>query len=141
MGCDIHAFVEVKVNDTWHTYAKPRIKRRYDLFEKMAGVRGDVENAMVAPRGLPQDVALVTKIEADSWGEDGHTYSWLSCREVADLIGWMDRKMKKLCPDEWYSFEHMELGYIGGNGWDSFVAGSQSYPRFDDVRLVFWFDN
>lgn len=73
MGCDIHAHIEVMINERWHHYSVPRIKRRYALFEKIAGVRGDVCNAIVPPRGIPHDLSTITEICYDREQPDSHT--------------------------------------------------------------------
>lgn len=48
MGCDIHLHQEVKINGEWHHYRLAEMPRNYEVFEKMAGVRGDVKNAIAA---------------------------------------------------------------------------------------------
>lgn len=46
--------------DIWHV----PIARSYKLFEEMAGVRGNVENAVVRPKGMPKDACEVLQREA-----------------------------------------------------------------------------
>jgi len=42
MSCSIHLHIEVKVDGTWEHYGEPSINSNYQLFEKLAGVRGEV---------------------------------------------------------------------------------------------------
>ncbi|KKK61066.1 hypothetical protein LCGC14_3018060, partial [marine sediment metagenome] len=91
MGCDIHAHIEIKVGGEWHHYSQPMVDRDYRLFTRMAGVRKSDVEPISAPRGLPQDITFTTRFDAEQhWGEDGHSHSWLSCKELAALVEWYD---------------------------------------------------
>ena len=141
MGCDIHLHSEVKINGEWHHYSHPRIERWYDLFARMADVRNDPERdikPISQPRGLPDDATFMTRFDYEY--EHGHSASWLSGKEVADLGTWAEERYKTRNKD-WFSFDHHVIGYVFGNGWD--VKGNRgSYPDgVEDVRIVFWFDN
>ena len=85
MGCDCTAHFEVKIDNKWEHYSVPNIHRNYLLFEKMAGVRGSVENALAPPKGLPDDISNITRIDSEQWGIDGHHHSWLSGEEFNKL--------------------------------------------------------
>jgi len=149
MGCDIHAHAEIKVNGVWQHYNHPRIGRDYELFTRMAGVR-QVESVtpISPPRGLPRNLSFTTKLDRKNDGVDGHSDSWLSSEEVAELCEWMEARAKK-CEPKGYYYAEKELGYIFGNGWDfkkyKREDGEKGYagqPReLEDARLVFWFDN
>lgn len=127
MGCDIHPHVEVKIKGVWHHYSNPPIQRWYKLFERICGVRGDLKNAIAPPRGLPENLSVVTKVCYDI--EDHHTPTWLTAQELDDLIRWADREDKNAL------FQHKEFGYLCGN---MFVERD---PAFEDVRFICWFDN
>lgn len=122
MGCDIHAFTEIKIAGTWHTYTGVEMDRNYDLFAKMADVRNyDGITPISKPRGLPEDVAAVTGVASRHYGNDGHSHSWLSHAEVCGL----EKEFRPL------------FGYLFGNYWSD-----RTLPKeVEDVRLVFWFDN
>lgn len=140
MGCDIHLHIEIKIDGRWHHYAAPGIERNYALFEKLAGVRGEVENAIVAPRGLPCDATELTKLDASYWEEDGHTTSWLGMAEIAKLNNWLRTRGAWLK----YDLEHAILRtYLGGSsftGWKDYPEDPNVYGT-EDVRFIFWFDN
>lgn len=137
MGCDIHLHIEVKINGVWHHYGAPNVARDYKLFERIAGVRGKVEKAISAPRGMPSDATVLTQFDNERGGCDWHSHSWLGAREIALLEDWLFENVKRS------DLEHYILhSYLFGN---SFAAVHQ-YPTrrekgVEDVRFVFWFDN
>lgn len=138
MGTDVHAHFEIKVDGKWLHYSQPRVEQDYLLFEKMAGVRGNVENAIVPPRGLPGDISETTRLEAKWWGMDGHNHSWLSSREFKELHEFHTDQQEnspswRVNPEQWF--------YLHGNCWEDFHDYPESYPKeIQDFRLVFWFD-
>lgn len=126
MGCDIHGWIEKKVDNKWVAVSELKDRNRnYGLFADLAGVRGDGPDA----KGLPSDVSETVKYWVDKWGPDAHDHSWLPLDEAYRIF----RKH-------------------GGNGyylWD--MCGLDIYPycptckqptpHGDIYRLVFWFDN
>ena len=132
MGCDIHLHTEVKVDGVWHSYGQPRLERSYRLFEKMAGVRGLVENAISPPKGLPDDISVVVRLHVDDCEGSSHSHSWLGPEEIKELSVWL-RETNVHWP--YNDLEHGWIGYLFSNSWHRFP------DVFEDVRLVFWFDN
>lgn len=67
-------------------------ERRYDLFAILADVRngrgfagrdfGYRLRPIAKPRGLPDDTSQEVRDEADRWGDDGHSHSWLTLAEL-----------------------------------------------------------
>ena len=137
MGCDIHAYAEIKLEGLWYCYSKLIITRDYQLFSRMAGVRDDPRDSfgpISPPRGLPRNPSTVVIFENETTGSDGHDHSWLTCKEVADLEEWNQAFRRR---NDWEKI----FGYICGNGWD-LAEYPEEYPkRLSDARLVFWFDN
>jgi hypothetical protein len=133
MGCDIHLHIEVKIGDQWHHYGTPSIDRDYNLFEKMAGVRGAVDAAISPPKGLPKDCTFLTMLDHSKMAFDAHSASWLGVREIDALEEW----------HEGISLEYDVLHtYLFGNSF----TGWKHWPEknshcIQDVRFVFWFDN
>lgn len=134
MGCDIHAFVEVKKNGKWHTYSEADLDRDYGLFAKMADVRNysdwDIK-PISKPRGLPEDTAEITKFESDNWDSDGHSHSWLSKEEIQEILEWA-KEQKAVDTDYAYNLRR-KFGYK--------LTDLEDYDQYEDSRLVFWFDN
>lgn len=96
MGCDIHIFLERKNNENhWvdsMIYENDEFDgfeslsyypRNYTLFATLAGVRGD--NPIANPRGIPEDCSLEYKKMCDDWGDDGHSHSYFTLRELLDI--------------------------------------------------------
>lgn len=140
MGCDIHFFTEVKLDGKWHQYAAPNVSRWYGLFEKMAGVRGDVENAIVPPKGIPADASELVMKSYDYWDSDAHTPSWLNAAEINALEEWLYAYHKENRPEEYFYPEKI-WGYVNGNGYGGYHKYPDQKNLFEDVRFVFWFDN
>lgn len=128
MGCDIHTFTEVKIDGKWYTADQPDVSRWYTLFGKMAGVRDGIIEPISQPKGLPEDISVVARVEADYWGTDGHSHSWLSFDEVDKLFEWLGVEQKQQ--------PYKTFGYATPDAFDKSLT-----PHYEDARLVFWFDN
>lgn len=105
MGCDIHGYAELIHNGKWvcaslfgidlfcdeDCGSKLRLidvtgERDYQSFAQLCGVR-DITGRCTPisyPRGLPLDISDEIKHEADSWGSDGHSHSYVSLKEIID---------------------------------------------------------
>jgi hypothetical protein len=139
MGCDIHLYVEVEVDGKWHTYNHPNVKRNYELFAKMAGVRNYAEiEPIVAPRGFPTDASLVCRLDYENWGIDAHTASYLNEKEIDQLVSWCK---EQVWGTKFFWFEY-QFGFLFGNSLYHLTEYKDDYPAsIQAVRLVFWFDN
>ena len=109
MGCDIHMYCEIKKEidgtEKWYCADKFYLNeyygedeyepqyyvdsiysgRNYSLFGVLADVRNyDGNVPMDEPRGLPDDVSETIKEASDRWGDDGHSHSWFTARELFD---------------------------------------------------------
>lgn len=138
MGCDIHAHIEIKVNGEWKHYHAPDFERDYAMFDRMAGVRGDGENMIVAPKGLPDDLSVITQICREDWGADAHTESWFNVRELKVFEDYLQEDQ-----DIYYSSKISHIyGWLFGNRYGGLAEYRHEYPpEIEDVRMVFWFDN
>ena len=139
MGCDIHAHIEVKIKGKWCYYNELDIDRNYQLFEKMAGVRGELRNAIDKPRGLPECINLMTKFKSDYWDSDGHSHSWLNSKELAELDKWTKEQMMT-------ETRQPVFGYLFGNSFNDWFKYPDDLERIrsfglEDFRIIFWFDN
>ena len=125
MGCDIHSYVEklergiwIKVSNIfprtkWEkSYFKSNVSdhpfnwRSYGIFGFLADVRNYSHSPVIsASRGLPMDVSSEIKLEADDWGCDGHSFSFLMLDELLnfdyDQIFWDRRITKQVKPNFW----------------------------------------
>lgn len=104
MGCDIHDFIEVRPKggcDRWNTVADHVIGRCYATFAILGNVRNEwgLESTS-SDRGFPDDAGDPVCAEAWRYGQDGHSHSWVSLKELIELDpgqtvtcrGFVDRK-------------------------------------------------
>lgn len=142
MGCDIHCHVEIKIDGKWEHYNMPRVGRNYRLFALLADVRNYDGIEPISPvKGIPGDLSLLTRLDAEYWGTDGHSHSWLSVEEMKRLDL---RKEEALHPGMTWNAHGIEgvFGYLDGNSWGGFVDYPEDRRKYaEDYRLVFWFDN
>ena len=137
MGCDIHVHIELRYEGRWEHYSIANIDRWYELFGKMAGVRGGP--AIVEPKGIPVDMSVITTLDWERGQGDWHTPSWFDEDEIDKLSAWT-----RETTDE-FSFESGVLNgiYMFGNGLTSHKHYNDVdyIPKgADAVRMVFWFD-
>ena len=109
MGCDIHFFVEQKIDDKWisidqwekvnsrrdHEYGLyydvPWGKefyqdRNYGLFALLANVRNYWELEPISERkGTPLDLSPRVRAVFDYYEHDGHSHSWYTLKEILDF--------------------------------------------------------
>ena len=138
MGCDIHLHIEVKIDEKWEHYSAPSVSRFYRMFEKMAGVRGSVNNAISPPKGIPSDISVITKLDYRRWQDDAHSESWLDLKEIQELDVWLRRIAATSDNSLNYDLEYGILkSYLFSN---SFTSLPENIPEVTDVRFVFWFD-
>jgi hypothetical protein len=72
LGSDIHLFIEYRDKSAeqrrwWSFGGRISVGRDYRIFERLAGVRGELANAIVPPRGFPADAAEEAKDENFLW--------------------------------------------------------------------------
>lgn len=138
MGCDIHVYLERRVEGEWRAVRPPSdwnmyafmyrwepeiaweqyewdVERNYSLFGRLAGVRSRSEEPIVYPRGLPADVDKPVREAIVEWGRDAHTSSWLADFELA-RVEWADLS-------------------------EQFPRLVEEVRRRSPARIVFWFDN
>jgi hypothetical protein len=99
--------------------------RSYALFTALAGVR-DYSDGRVQiisqPRGVAKDVSEHLRSMIDSWGDDGHSHSWLRLSELLHVR----HTHEVLARDPEFQDALDDMLRVGDP---------------NDVRAVFWFDN
>lgn len=146
MGCDIHMVLEHKVvalengvrREKWvgvnafqsskdfdgsHHVPTART-RNYKRFGALAGVRDDGPE----PKGIPSDASELTKLLVDEWGSDGHSHSWLTLTEAAEIF--LATENSAGAKDR-----------IGINYPAYYFFGVEEHEGYANFRVVFWFDN
>lgn len=154
MGCDIHMYVEKLQNEEqqdfedkkpWREIYRPvqRIfsdnisawdinyygyeNRNYTLFAILAGVRNYKDwEPIHEPKGIPDDCSPFVLSEYKDWDTDGHSHSWFTLQELLDYDWGQISEVKKYCsPFIDTTIERLkELGEV-----------------YENIRIVFWFDN
>lgn len=141
MGCDIHAFIERKVDEEWHMIHPIRGwgddsgsggQRDYDFFSHLCGVRAQDPSDYPTPEGLPEDVSVICKLESDAYGCDGHSHSFESVNDFIDkklALVKIRGEAKPIGLSRGF-YEWQILSYEIGENEDR-----------NNYRVVFWFDN
>lgn len=135
MGCDIHPWVQVKVNDKWVDFGTPeRLRdRTYGRFAFLTG--GVVRNYSEVPSVLPKPKGLPDGRE-DSATWDSHSGSWLSLEELLKVdYNIVFRNKREAGQPE------MTLAEFLGPTWFEIMDELASYGLPSEVRIVFDFDN
>ena len=165
MGCDIHICTEKKVDfkdkHFWwccdyfqlnldhylfpeedypeYEVCEVYVGQDYRLFEILAGVRGDMDEAIDEPRGLPNDVSPTVKLLSDGWDIDGHSHSWFTVRELFEA----DKKYKD--PSLHYFVKKIKKRMCKEFGIFKFIRKPRRKRLIDEYsdkfRVIFWFDN
>lgn len=108
MGCDIHAYLEVKDKsgswisaDPWRAkypdeslsvpyHCRVYHDRNYDLFGFLADVRngtwGQELPVVASPKGFPNDASKEVSAANEDYGVDGHSHTWLTLRELLSAL-------------------------------------------------------
>ncbi len=174
MGCDIHSYVEVKIDGIWCIPNPPIFEyddiakriyneayhnhpfewRDYGVFDFLADVRNYSKVPPIAEnRGMPDDVSEEVKVALEGWEWDGHSYSWLSLKELTvfdyDATFEDRRTMKQTGPNSWSGAGLADEGegrvitfrkFLGG-GFFKDLKTMKKLGKPEDVRIAFWFDN
>lgn len=150
MGCDIHIFMERKNSKgEWvcaHPYEYDKYnenefepqdyyERNYNLFAILAGVRsyGNTDGIISQPRGVPDDCCEQYRKFVERWGEDGHSHSYFTMRE---LMVARDKTKYLTTYRTLDSFIH-HLNMIS----QVMTVWKQAIDEPDDWRVCFFFDN
>lgn len=156
MGADIHVFIEQKTIisdnplitewisiDEWEhnpyfeetEVRKPYWEdRNYLLFAILADVRNDYNiDPISLPKGLPEDVSPEVKNQSDKEGEDAHTRSWLTLKELLEY-DWQQKFNDD--NNEIFPLKEMVIPFV-----DEFIPRLIKLNEPENIRMVFWFDN
>lgn len=164
MGCDIHMVLEQKLGNEWvgiHNYRNietPAVRygydeeavknpsgwctwritdRNYRLFGELAGVRteGTLGNQ---PLGLPEDMSQLTRMMAETWGDDGHSHSHLSLKDFVHAYCAATDQIGKLMEHRLQPDKESDAWY---RNVECIITGVTVYEDTGDYRVCFFFDN
>ena len=144
MGCDIHLYVEKKVDGKWQFQGKltendcisfegPSFYdgRNYNLFAILADVRncrgfagiktGKGFNPISDPRGFPEDASAECKALVESWDCDGHSHSYHTLRQLLNYDWTQSTTLQGWCSMvEWERWSRWDRKQ--GKGPDSYCG-------------------
>jgi len=148
MGCDIHLYVEKKVNGKWicispleylpyGEYEKRKLadlynERNYELFGWLAQVRTINLNGF-EPRGFPEDASDEVRRLYKSWGVDAHTPSYLTLKELKEKFKGNVKIRGIMEKERWKKLK--ESIDKGNPNWDLLYPYWQSPCRDGDTRF------
>ncbi len=159
MGCDVHMFLERKLEDESNEWASADIWDKNDLFIDypdssfpeykvkavnrlfnrssyilyaiLASVRND-DNKIIPiakPRGLPSNVSEMVRRQEEFWGVEGHSHSWLTLDEIINY-DWTQT----------FTDYHGEIRCYK-DYFEIFINKIHTINKTGTFRTVFWFDN
>ena len=136
MGCDIHAYVEEKIDNEWHMVSKVMGSgndRDYEFFTHLCGVRSNSPSDGPDPKGLPDGVSVVVRKFSERWDCDGHSHSYETAKEFVD---------KKLVIQRLRNDEDKTNGVsYDWHSWKILEYEIHDNENIEDFRVIFWFDN
>jgi hypothetical protein len=139
MGCDIHAYVEEKVEGSWHMLHPIDAlgdDRDYTFFTHLCGVRSgfneEDHSEWPEPKGLPEDTSVMVDRQSDRWGCDGHSHSYESAKDFVE---------KKLAIGRLHKPSELVGGGFSWHTWKILGYEISDTENPEDFRVVFWFDN
>jgi hypothetical protein len=157
MGSDIHVHVEQQdLDGSWqHTRwpaevpdyvgAGPFTRRHYGVFGFLGLCSRNYSRvpAVAQLRGLPPDISRETRRDAHAWRADGHSHSWVSVQELADVD--YSQTFEDLRGDGGVTTEPGcgEMTTLRAFLGDPFFADLAALTAMNQVRstrMVFWFD-
>ncbi len=170
MGCDIHSFAEKRkdkknnweiVKDhfslddfdkKWYKKEKgdyPFDMRHYGMFGFFADVRNYSRCEVISElKGFPSDTCNEIKEESGTWDLDGHSYSFLTLRELTEFNyekRFWDRRITRngngAALAEKGEGEMVTYREFLGEWYFKHLEELKQLGKLDDVRIVFWFDN
>lgn len=167
MGCDINWHSETLKEGKWVCDQAPTLTRVVDYYGDWGpdriemddfpnptrdywffgllfnGVRTDWTFAFPGKCLLPTDLSSEVQAVHDCWGEDAHSRSWLTRKELEDKLAELHLVQAEMLinprPDERPEHVQHMMGRLKQT-IDSMLAISPDVLG-EDHRLVFWFDN
>ncbi len=131
MGCDIHARLEIKLDDTWFICLdkdgeplEPFYNRNYNVFAMLANVRNYGDLISISQRkGIPEDASIEVNTFIREYGVDGHSHSYLTLQDLLnyDLIRDIEQTGLVSFKDfaNWHPFKNKND--TGPRSWSSVV--------------------
>jgi hypothetical protein len=160
MGCDIHWFSETKKDGKWQCdqfglLADVREggeegdlmyfdnffdeERDYWLFGLLADVRASFP-WNISAMGLPNDVSPEVREQADEWGVDGHSHSFLTRSALKNKLVELQLARAELLIAPRGQHDVQAADHLIKR-LTNIISNLSSSVADEDQRIVFWFDS
>lgn len=175
MGCDIHTYIEYRRPDQdkkydWMSFeGQMNPRRNYNMFARLASVRGQFEGISLKPRGLPEGIGYrsrsdnqlyITETEGEGYVTMEKAKSWVEGGYGCEFINDHEGKPTWVTHPDWHSHSWLTVDeyakvvqeyceqvkgantYNNPEEYKAQVAAMKSLQNDGyEVRIVFWFDN
>ena len=153
MGCDIHPYMEFKINGEWVFIGPVEGDRNYMLFGMLSGVRGADEGFFPQyTYRYPDDATRDMKRLIDDYGVDGHSHTvctfekiceWITVKEKDRSITreYLDQLWKKNKEDEVTYNEVAKKSIFFVEEWLTLMESAMKDGFVEDARVILWYDN
>lgn len=147
MGCNLHAHIEVKKAGQWHHFGQPNVERNYYLFsiitgERVNSKRDNIQSGFLPVahiHEIPADISYVTKVclEQDKAAYHIHHSGVLLAEDLPELQDCLYEGQPSV---KRTGIDQLDLEY---SIFRTYINGGTltEHRGWDDLRIVFWFDN
>lgn len=151
IGCDIHPYLEVKIEGQWVFMGQLDADRNYVVFGMLSGVRGNEERYF--PEFNPATFIGSAEINdmLKSWDLDGHSHTVVYLNHIHTWIEEKD-KDRTITDDslhdlwregdkEAYHHRSKKAMFFVNSWLDLMDELVSSTKMIEDARVVLWYDN
>lgn len=149
MGCDIHPFLEAKIQGKWIYIGNVLSYRNYSLFSKLSGVRGYGIPFFQIQLNAPTDLSEEVKEELEGWGNDAHSLTVCYAEKLKDFCKKyapiLTKKEVEEMRKERNKYEKWKEWCFGDSAgycieWAEMMQKLLDCG-FEDARVILWYDN
>ena len=133
MGCDIHPYLEIKVNNKWVFVGEVIAGRNYQLFGLLSGVRdnsvfedGFFPRLQTAPKDVSKEMLDAGLSELQDRNGDYHSFTLITYLMLQKFV----KQMKK---------SKMPIYYV--QAWHLMMQRIIASGFAEDARVILWYDN
>lgn len=133
MGCDIHPYMEIKVNNKWVFIGGVIAGRNYRMFGMLSGVRdnsifedGFFQKLQEIPKGVSKEMLDAGLCELNDKNGDYHSFTLVAYPMMQKFVKQMkNRRLPIYYARSWY----LMMQQIIASGFA------------EDARVILWYDN
>lgn len=143
MGCDIHAYIEAKISNSWYFVGKAPSRRDYYLFSELSGVRAYHGQQAFFAEEFPEDASDQVSVEFILWGSDAHTPAHANINELHQFAEQRYDSLRKSVVKEYGEDKELTREEVLGDcaKWIDALNELCENEWIEDARVVIWYDN